>query len=83
MATLYGLLLNQLTEKRTEESGISGKAPGGMSGKDWHIGDKWMTEEQAILYLKEKLKNSVSEKELEHMEIEEMIHKAKELALKL
>jgi hypothetical protein len=89
--TLYSILLNQLhqqeqelTEKHTEEGGVSGKAPSGMSDKDWHIGDKWMTYEQALLYLREKLKHEVPEKELEHMDVEEMIHKiTKELNLKL
>jgi hypothetical protein len=59
------------------------KEPAGMSGKDYHIGDKWMSMEEAILYLKAKLKEVVPEKELEHMDIEEMMHKAKELSLKL
>ena len=59
------------------------KPPAGMSNKDWHIGDKWMSYEEAQLYLKDKLKQSVPEKELDHMDIEEMMHKAKELALKL
>lgn len=87
--TLYSIILNQLhqqelTEKHTEEGGVSGKASRGMSDKDWHIGDKWMTHEEALLYLRDKLKHEVSEKELEHMDVEEMIHKAtKELSLKL
>jgi hypothetical protein len=43
-----------------------------------------MTYEQALLYLREKLKHEVPEKELEHMDVEEMIHKiTKELNLKL
>ncbi len=96
--TLYGLLLDHLVEMQTEGPGKlrhgrgaagqlrgyeKSKPPMGVSSKDWHIGDKWMSEEEAQVYLRGKLKNAVPEKELDHMDVEEMIYRAKEMALKI